>query len=272
MEYVHLDRMKEVVDYVIDEGMYCILNVHHDTGEASTAWLRADPAVYASVRERYCALWRQIAAEFEPYGQRLLFESFNEMLDIRGTWNYSTEAAHETINQYNADFVATVRETGGNNTFRNLILNTYAASPAPESLRSFRLPEDIAEGRLMVEVHSYAPYLFAFDQSGNNKQYEKTVFDEYCEAEVRKAVEDMNTYLVSKGIPCVLDEYGCTASRSETEMARQAACYVSAATQYNIPCFYWMALSDGEDRTVPKWTKPVLKDAIMKAYLDNRNN
>lgn len=27
-------RVKEVVDYVIDEGLYCILNVHHDT-EAS---------------------------------------------------------------------------------------------------------------------------------------------------------------------------------------------------------------------------------------------
>jgi hypothetical protein len=34
-------RVKEVVDYVIDEGMYCILNVHHDTGDATTAWLRA---------------------------------------------------------------------------------------------------------------------------------------------------------------------------------------------------------------------------------------
>ncbi len=27
-----MSRVKEVVDYVIDNGMYCIINVHHDTG------------------------------------------------------------------------------------------------------------------------------------------------------------------------------------------------------------------------------------------------
>ena len=264
---VWIARVKEVVGYVLDEGMYCILNVHHDTGEATTAWLRADKTVYEAVRERYCALWTQIATEFKSYGQRLVFESFNEMLDARNTWNSSTAEAHETINKYNADFVATVRATGGNNLLRNLILNTYAASPQPEALRDFRLPEDVREGHLMVEVHSYAPYLFAFDvQSGA-----KTVFDAGCEKEVKAIVEGLNTYLVSKGIPCVLGEYGCTANRTETEMAKQAACYVSAATKYNIPCFYWMALSDAEDRAVPKWTKPTLKDAVLKAYNDNKN-
>jgi aryl-phospho-beta-D-glucosidase BglC (GH1 family) len=261
-------RVKEVVSYVLDEGMYCILNVHHDTGDASTAWLRADPTTYASVRERYCALWEQIAVAFKPYGPRLIFESFNEMLDAKGTWNASTDAAHETINRYNADFVATVRETGGNNTWRNLILNTYAASTHPEALRSFRLPADTAEGHLMAEVHSYAPYHFAFDGTFAPK----TVFDEAAEKEVKDIVENINTYLVSKGIPCVLGEYGCTSNRAETEMAKQAACYISATAKYNIPCFYWMGLSDGNDRTVPKWTKPVLKDAILKAYLDSKGH
>ena len=264
---VWMARVKEVVGYVLDEGMYCILNVHHDTGSATTAWLRADKAVYESVRERYCALWTQIATEFEPYGQRLVFESFNEMPDTKDTWNFSTSEAHETINKYNADFVSTVRATGGNNLLRNLILNTYAASPQPEALRDFRLPEDVWEGHLMVEVHSYAPYLFAFNVSSGAK----TVFDAACESEVKAIVENLNTYLVSKGIPCVLGEYGCTANRAETEMAKQAACYVVAATKYNIPCFYWMALSDGEDRAVPKWTKPTLKDAVLKAYNDNKN-
>jgi hypothetical protein len=30
-----MKRVKEVVDYVLDNGMYCILNVHHDTGADS---------------------------------------------------------------------------------------------------------------------------------------------------------------------------------------------------------------------------------------------
>ena len=259
---VWMARVKEVVDYVIDEDMYCILNVHHDTGDASTAWLRADRTVYNNVRERYCTLWKQIADIFGSYGQKLLFESFNEMLDAAGTWNSSTGEAHEVINLYNDDFVATVRATGGNNARRNLILNTYCAGTQPVTLNAFRLPEDTVEGHLLAEVHSYAPFLFAFDvESGA-----KTVFDASCEADVRQQIKNVYDCLVSRGIPCVLGEYGCTSGRAESEMAKQASCYIQAALQYDIPCFYWMVLSDGADRSVPKWTKPVLKDAIIQAY------
>ena len=259
---VWMARVKQVVDYVIDEGMYCVLNVHHDTGAASTAWLRADEAVYAASKDRFIALWTQIATTFQSYGPALLFESFNEMLDAKSTWNYSTSAAHGVINKYNADFVATVRATGGNNARRNLILNTYAASCQKQALADFKLPADSVEGHLMAEVHSYAPYHFAFETDTP-----KTVFDAACEAEVKGLIEDINTYLVSKGIPCVLGEFGAdTSNRAETELAKQARCYVTAATKYNIPCLYWMSISNEADRTVPKWTKPVLKDALLDAY------
>lgn len=259
-------RVKEVVGYVIDEGMYCILNVHHDTGSASTAWLRADEQMYQTYRERYIELWKQIATEFEPYGQRLVFESFNEMLDKNSTWNYSTAAAHEVINKYNADFVATVRATGGKNSYRNLILNTYAASPQVEAIKDFRLPADVVDGHLMAEVHSYAPYRFAFDTANPQE-----VFDDACDKEVRAIIEGLNTYFVSKGIPCVLGEFGAdTGKRQEKELAKQATCYINAATKYHIPCFYWMGLSNEDDRAVPKWTKPVLKDAILKAYEESK--
>ena len=258
-------RVKEVVGYVLDEGMYCILNVHHDTGAASTAWLRADEAVYAAVKDKYCELWRQIATEFESCGQRLLFESFNEMLDANSTWNFSTAAAHGVINKFNADFVATVRATGGKNAYRNLVVNTYAASCDEKALNDFRLPQDTVEGRLIAEVHSYAPYHFAFDTD-----YPKTVFDASCDQEVRGIVKRLGTTLVGKGIPCILGEFGAdTGKRTETELSKQAACYIEAAAEYNIACFYWMGLSDGKDRSALKWTKPTLKDAIIKAYQDS---
>ena len=32
-----MDRVHEVVGYVLDAGMYCILNVHHDTGADESA-------------------------------------------------------------------------------------------------------------------------------------------------------------------------------------------------------------------------------------------
>jgi len=265
---VWMARVREVVGYVIDEGMYCILNVHHDTGTYTTSWLRADEQVYAAVRERYCSLWTQIATEFEPFGERLVFESFNEMLDVANTWNYASSTADAVINRINADFVATVRATGGNNANRNLILNTYAASPDPRALQDFQLPEDTVPDHLMAEVHSYAPYHFAFETSTP-----KTVFDDACDREVRSIIDGLGQYLVARGIPCILGEFGVdTQNRAESEMAKQAACYVSQAAKYDIPCFYWMGLSDGTDRSVPQWTKPVLKDAILQAYQENKND
>ena len=260
-------RVKEVVGYVLDEGMYCILNVHHDTGAATTAWLRADTEAYNKYKERYTKLWEQIANEFKDYGQRLIFESFNEMLDKNGTWNSSTAEAHQTINKYNADFVATVRASGGKNAYRNLILNTYAASATGRASTDFKLPDDTVQGHLMAEVHSYAPYRFAFDT--DNPQ---TTFDAACEAEVKSIIDGLNTNLVSKGIPVVLGEYGTDSQkRAESEAAKQAKCYVSNATKYNIPCFYWMALSDGQDRADLKWTKPKIKDAVLQAYENSKN-
>ena len=262
-------RVKEVVGYVLEEDMYCILNVHHDTGTATTGWLKADQSVYTAVRDRYCSLWTQIATAFESYGPKLLFESFNEMLDATNTWNYASKEADDVINAYNADFVATVRATGGNNAKRNLVLNTYAASPDERAVKDFALPNDSVEGHLLAEVHSYAPYNFAFDT-----QWPQEIFDSNCDREVRSIMDGLGKNLVAKGIPCILGEYGAdTGKRAEAELAKQAACYVSQGAKYNIACFYWMGLSDGkEDRSAPRWTKPALKDAILEAYKNSKNN
>ena len=270
-------RVKEVVSYVLDEGMYCILNVHHDTGTASTGWLKADQDVYTAVKARYCGLWRQIASEFEPYGPQLLFESFNEMLNSANQWNYANQEACQVINAYNADFVATVRATGGNNAKRNLVLNTYAASPDTRALQDYQLPEDTAQDHLMAQVHSYAPYDFAFEMKNPTDPPQRTTFDSYADQTVRSIIDDVGQKLVARGIPCILGEFGADTGEkvqhAEAELAKQAACYVSQAAKYNIACFYWMGLSDGpEDRTAPRWTKPALKDALLKAYRESKNN
>ena len=79
-----MNRVKEVVDYVIREGLYCIINVHHDTGaDGSTfkSWIKADEANYTQNRAKFENIWKQIAQTFKDYDQHLLFEGYNEMLD-----------------------------------------------------------------------------------------------------------------------------------------------------------------------------------------------
>ena len=170
-----MKRVHEIVDYVTSQGMYCILNVHHDTGAANTAWLIADEAVYAQQRERFESIWTQIAEEFKDYDEHLLFEGYNEMLDVKRSWcfasyaasgNYNAaiaKSAYSAINSYAQSFVNAVRATGGNNAQRNLIVTTYGGcsgsgtwnSHLQDPLKQMKLPEDVANNHLLFEVHAY---------------------------------------------------------------------------------------------------------------------
>ena len=67
-------RVEQIVNWVLDNGMYCIVDAHHDTGAHVEAWLKADSACYASQHERYKVLWTQIANHFKDFDQHLLFE------------------------------------------------------------------------------------------------------------------------------------------------------------------------------------------------------
>ena len=259
-------RVQEVVNYVIDCGMYCILNVHHDTGADSDsfkAWLHADESVYTSVKDRYRKLWDQIARRFGSYSEKLVFEAFNEMLDKGNHWdNPSNDASYDVINKFNADFVEVVRSTGGNNARRNLILAVYGASTSEKTLKAFVRPTDSVQDHLLVEVHNYGPYNFAMNEGTGAI----TEFTAACEKEIDTMFERLNSCIVEYGLPVVMGEYGVTASRAESEAIKQAQCYIRNGRKYNIPCFTWMMLSDGSDRDVPQWTKAKLKDAIIKAY------
>ena len=158
-------RVHEVVDWALDEGLYVILNVHHDTGEhgrirsAGSSPIRV---LFDSVQSRFANLWTNIANEFKDYDNRLMFEGYNEMLDMNNSWNAPTtgNGAYDAVNSFAQLFVDTVRATGGNNSTRNLIVNTYVASVDQNVLNNFVLPDDTVEDHLICEVHAYAPYQF----------------------------------------------------------------------------------------------------------------
>ena len=255
-----MTRVEEIVNYILGAGMYCILNVHHDTGEQG--WLRADATVYNSTKDRFKVLWNQIATRFKDYGPKLVFESFNEMLDTKNSWNTpKAETSYTAINNYNQDFVSTVRATGGNNAYRNLVINDYCASSVAAAFDALVVPDDNVRGHIIAEFHSYSPYNFAMNEGSGAI----TSWTSACETEVQNQIKAIADIASLKGVPVIIGEYGATAARDEAEIAKQAACYVGACKKYGMACFCWMLLSDGADRSIPKWSKPLIKDAIIKA-------
>lgn len=263
-------RVKEVVDYVIDEGMYCILNVHHDTGAGSTAWLIASVDGFDAAKTRYQALWEQIANQFKDYGPKLLFESYNEMLDPYDSWCFASFAtpdrydttvatsAYNGINSYAKLFAETVRATGGNNAYRNLIVNTYGAcsgdgtwnSHLSEPLSQMALPEE--PGHIAIQVHSY------WDATQFNSQ----------KADIDRLFTNLDTHIIKRlGVPVIIGEWGGSTAEDQLNV-RFASYFSQKAKAAGIAAFWWMGLSDGQDRSLPAWTMPKTKDAILQPYLD----
>lgn len=265
-----MNRIQEIVDYVIDNGMYCILNVHHDTGADSDDikhWIKADEANYKENKEKFEYLWKQIATRFKNYDQHLLFEGYNEMLDANNTWNAPKNASsYKGLNGYAQSFVNAVRATGGNNETRNLIVSTYAAACGDDVLSNLTIPTDKVDGHIAVEVHTYAPWDW-FAQKGK--------WDASCSKEIKNMFTRLNSKFISKGIPCIIGEYGTHGTKSVSKnssaseiqaAADQAADIVKQAKAYGAATFYWMSIFSEKDRTVPQWTLPTVVEAMKKAY------
>lgn len=282
-------RVKEVVDYVLDEGLYCIINVHHDTGadgkdaEGNVThykWIKADKDNYEQNVLRYSALWIQIATMFQDYGEKLLFEGFNEMLDKNSCWNYPTwsntgdydeeaaKQAYDAINSYNETFVQSVRLTGGMNVTRNLIINDYAASCGgewgnnkhpQEPLETFQLPNDQVENHLIVEVHFYPSITGGISSTKSGVDW---------------TLNNLNEKLIQRlNVPLIIGEWGT--SNVDTgidyierrdEMNVFCDYLVKKAKEYDIATFYWMGLSDGKYREQLVFNQPDLAETITKAY------
>ena len=54
-----MNRVQEIVDMVLDRGLICILNMHHDTGTGG--WLKTVESSWEHNKTVFTDLWRQIA-------------------------------------------------------------------------------------------------------------------------------------------------------------------------------------------------------------------
>ena len=253
-----MKRVHEVVDYVIDNGMYCIINVHHDTGDHNLHWLVADGSVYSSVKAKYEYLWEQIATEFKDYDHHLLFESYNEMLDSKNTWNEPSDKTdgYNAINNYAKSFVSAVRATGGNNAERNLVINTYSASNSPAAMKALELPEE--SGHIIFQIHNYPDW--------QSESHARELVD--------YLINTIKTNLMSKGAPVIVGEYSTFCVWPERDWYyenREVALYamdyfIKKTKEEGIGTFYWMGLSDGMARNEPYFNQPDLVETITKAY------
>lgn len=253
-----LNRVNEVVDYVIDNDMYAIINVHHD----DYTWLNPSKADEAAVKAKLVSIWEQLSERFRDYDQHLLFEGMNEPRIIGGQdeWTGGTAEEREVINHLFQAFVDTVRKSGGNNSSRALIITSHAASIEADAVNDIVVPDD---DRIIVSIHYYSPWDFAGGENGKSdwgSDSEKKDLD--------KGFDFLKSKFIDKGVPVIIGEFGATNKNNDSVRASYMEYYVKSAKSRGITCFIWDNGTKDEfgllDRNSLTWYFKNVVDAAVK--------
>lgn len=241
-----LAQVKEVVDMIIAEGMYAVLNSHWDEG-----WLEdrvydgtANPRAgsgdiansSATTKARQAAYWKQIATYFKDYDEHLLFAGANEP-GVNDPWNGTQwefdNTRMQVLKGYYEAFITAVRNAGGNNDTRTLIVQAPRTEMDMASMLSQNFPTDPAgAGYMMAEVHYY-PYQYSLmtaDEDWGTQFYYYTGLESTTDKthnmgwnvytnsidnsalgtpnQIKKAFGELKTMFCDKGIPVIIGELG----------------------------------------------------------------
>lgn len=268
-----LERVAQVVDYAYEEGMFVILDTHHEPD----FWLIPQNDGLDETEAELAAIWEQLSVRFAEYDYHLLFEGMNEPR-VKGTpeeWSGGTEEGREAVNRLNKVFVDTVRATGGENATRCLIICPYGNSVTAQSITQLDVPDD---KYIMVAAHMYTPYVFTYEpDSGNVNEWNGTL-----KKDIKWATDLLNNNLIKNGVPVIVTEFGAVnkiytnADGKETqntqEVIKWLADYMEIMNGYGIKCIWWDNGNYSEpgekfaifDRKNCTWYSQEIADALVE--------
>ncbi|MCD9873389.1 cellulase family glycosylhydrolase [Streptomyces guryensis] len=190
-----MTRVKQVVDWALSDGLYVVINVHHDSWQ----WIATMPTDHDNVLARFKATWTQIASTFRDAPRRLLFESNNEP-----QFNNTTDAqGSQYNNELNTAFHTVVRQTGGNNATRLLVLPSLGCTASQERMDPLVSEIDsLKDPNLVATVHYYGWYPFSVNIAGG------TQFDATSQKDMSDTFTRIRNTLTARKIPVYMGEYG----------------------------------------------------------------
>jgi endoglucanase len=274
IEISWMERVEEVVNYILDNDMYAIVNIHWDGG-----WMQPTYEDEEYVNTRLAAMWQQIARHFRDYNDHLLFAGTNEVL-VDGDYGTPKQEYYTVQNGYNQTFVTTVRKTGGRNAYRHLVVQGFNTN-IDYTVSYAVMPEDVVDNRLMMEVHYYDPYNFTLNENSNITQWGENAEDpSHVESWANETWADsqfqkMKTHFIDKGYAVILGEYGAMARTNVDHHAEYRRYYIEYITHslvdHGLVPFYWDAGYFGNygsalfNRQTGEVVEPALVEAIVSA-------
>ncbi|MDP4091177.1 MAG: cellulase family glycosylhydrolase, partial [Bacillota bacterium] len=192
-----LARYAEVVNWALDEGLYVMINLHHD----SWNWAGAIGADWdnGNSMQKYKAIWTQLADYFKDYPKKLCFESLNEPQ----FWTGGTPDQIKILDQVNTEFYNIVRNSGGNNGTRMLVLPTLNTNDSEDRCEAlYNTITGFNDENIMATFHYYGFWPFSTNIAGT------TTMNNTVVNELRAAFDRVYNNFTAKGIGVVCGEYG----------------------------------------------------------------
>jgi len=261
-----LARVGEMVDWVSQAGMFCVVNIHWDGG-----WIDSDDkkrfaktyhTFSAEAERKYRSYWSQIAGHFADRDQHVIFEGLNEETDFSGTG--SEEKAYATLAHVNQLFIDTVRKSGGNNATRLLIITGYSTDILKTTDGRFSLPTDTVPHRLLLSVHYYTPWAFAgMDRDDGGQKMQPTWGSEADIAELNRLFDRMGDFSHRKDIPVFLGEFAPNPLKDRASRVRWMLAVAQGALARQMVPILWETGAD-ISREPPYAPSPALSEVLQK--------
>ncbi|MEU5633149.1 cellulase family glycosylhydrolase [Streptomyces rishiriensis] len=255
-----MNRVEQVVDWALADGLYVVINVHHDSWQ----WISAMATDHDNVLARFKATWTQIAAAFRDTSQALLFESNNEP-----QFDNTTDAqGNQYNNELNTAFHTVVRRSGGGNATRLLMLPSLHTNAGQDFLDVLVSEmKSLNDPRLVATVHFYGWYPFSVNIAGG------TQFDATAQKDMSDTFSRIRTTLTSQGIPVYLGEYGLLSYPDHNHPARvelgEALKYFEQfgyeARAAGVTTALWDAFNF-LNRSTLQWRDPALIDQVKSGW------
>ena len=210
--------LKKSIDYALDQGMYVVINAHHE---------RAFKEHYDgsdAFNNKFSTLWKDIATYFGDYDYHLIFELLNEPEGAFGTWGGRVSPSNPTgialTRQIAEVGVAAIRSTGGKNIERVVMIATNGQGNHTQIDDVYptvnELPGDGNDAYISIQVHTYDPWEFC-GQDGSNSAFPGT-------ASIENSLRTVAAHGRMLGVPINYGEFGVgrNANRAErnTDLVR----------------------------------------------------
>jgi endoglucanase len=242
-----LNRVDWAIKNTLSRNMVFVFNMHNYYE------LFSDPN---SQKEKYLALWKQLAEHYKDYPNTLLFEFLNEpsgKLGV-GEWNSLLNEVLAVVRRSNPGRVVVIAPAS---TFNDIF-----------NLKSLDLPKD--DRNIIITFHYYLPFKFTHQGAPWESGYDKYLGMKWTgsETEKRLIAKDFNivaNWAKQNNRPIFLGEFGTIYKADPNSRFQWTKCVADTAAECGFSMSYWefchinFGLYDTETKS---WHKELL-DAVI---------